>query len=319
MNRERPFCGAAAVAAGLVTPKQLRGPRFRSPFRGVYLGADVTLTYLLLCEAAALSVGALDVRPPDRPGPAPPYGPVRTALAGWSAAEVLGADCAPQDVPAEVVVTDGHRRNQDGLRVAHVLTLPGEVQNGVPIPDPDRPGRVVPGRTVTTVSALRAAFDLARRESRIDAVIALDALSRVGGFRPDDVLAVAAHHPGARGVARLPELVALASPLAESPMETRVRLALHDHGVPAPVLQHPVGRYRIDLAYPHLLFGIEYDGEHHLDPRQAREDLMRQAFLTSRGWTILRPDGLDVFHRPDHIAGVVRHRLARLHAATQRP
>ncbi|MEU6698531.1 DUF559 domain-containing protein [Pseudonocardia sp. NPDC046786] len=141
-------------------------------------------------------------------------------------------------------------------------------------------------------------------------MIALDALSRIGGFEPAAVLELAARHPGARGSARLPALVALASPLAESPMETRVRLALHDGGLPRPVLQHPVGRYRIDLAYPAVRLGIEYDGRHHLDPSRARADLGRQQFLTEQGWSIHRPDARDVLRRPELVAGGIRRLLA---------
>ena len=43
-------------------------------------------------------------------------------------------------------------------------------------------------------------------------------------------------------------------------METRTRLALVLDGLPAPQLQVPVGPYRLDMAYPELLLGVEYDG-----------------------------------------------------------
>ena len=46
-------------------------------------------------------------------------------------------------------------------------------------------------------------------------------------------------------------------------METRIRIAIVDGGLPCPELQHPVGRYRLDLAYPHAKLGIEFDGAHH--------------------------------------------------------
>lgn len=298
----RPFVGSAAIAAGVVTAKQLRGRAFRSLFRGVFVAADVEVTYWLLCEAAALASGALVDGMVGLPGP--------TALAGWAAAEMLGADCAPTRVPVEVLVTSGHRRAQENLRVIHGRALPGEVRAGVPIPLPGWPRRYVPDRTVTATSAQRTAFDLARRAERTEAVIALDALARVGGFAPDAVLDLATLHPGERGISRLPGLVALANPLAESPMETRVRLALHDHGVRPPVLQHPVGKYRIDLAYPDLLLGIEYDGGHHLDPVQAREDLAKQAFLTRYGWEILRPTSEQVLRRAEHMVGDVGRHLA---------
>lgn len=302
----RPFVGATAIAAGVVTAKRLRGRAFRALFRGVFIAADVEVTYWLTCEAAALAVGALA----DGAIGAPALAPGPTALAGWAAAEMLGADCAPIGVPVEVLVTSGHRRAQKGLRTTHGRALPGEVRTGVSIPRPGWPRRYVPDRTVTVTSALRTALDLARREERTAAVIALDALSRVGGFAPQKVLDLATLHPGERGISRLPGFVALANPLAESPMETRVRLALHDHGVRPPVLQHPVGKYRIDLAYPDLLLGIEYDGGYHLDPERAREDLAKQAFLTRYGWEILRPTAGQVLRHPDHMVGDVCRHLA---------
>ncbi|MBC3193325.1 DUF559 domain-containing protein [Pseudonocardia sp. C8] len=312
MDLTRPFIGSAAVAAGLVTPKQLRGPAFRSPFRGVFVAADVEETYLLRCEAGALAVGALADLAADA-SPAP------TALGGWAAAEALGAECAPRGVPVEVLVTGGHRRSQEGLQMRHGRALPGEIRTGVRIPVPGWRDRYVPGRTVTTTSPVRTAFDLARREDRIEAVIALDALSRVGRFAPGDVLELATRHPGERGVIRLPDFVALASPLAESPMETRIRLALHDYGVRPPVLQHPVGKYRIDLAYPDVLLGIEYDGDQHLDPERARNDLAKQAFLTRHGWEILRPPAEHVLGRREHLAQVVERFLFQRAAAGMAP
>ena len=39
MDPTRPFRGSAAVAAGLVTPNVLRGPRFRRVFPDVYVAA----------------------------------------------------------------------------------------------------------------------------------------------------------------------------------------------------------------------------------------------------------------------------------------
>jgi len=289
--------GSAEIAAGRVTTGILRGPLFRRLFQDVYVHADVDVTYLVSCEAAALMVGAASDLSVESTG----------LLAGWSAAEMLGAACAPDGVSAEVLVPGRTRRTQDGLVVHRGRVRPDETVAGVRIPDPARRGRFVPGRTVITTSPLRTAFDLVRREDRIEAVIALDALSRVGRFEPRRVLDLVAQHPRARGSSRLPAIVRLSSPLAESPMETRVRLALHDGGLPPPVLQHPVGPYRIDLAYPELLLGIEYDGAHHRSAEQARDDLVRQEFLAARGWRILRPAGRDVLRRPDIVADRVRY------------
>lgn len=305
MDLTRPFHGATAVRAGLVTPNELRGPRFRRLVRGVHVRADVPVTYLLRCEAVALTVGALAATGRPRPGDA------RTALAGWAAAEVHDARCAPQGVPVEVAVPGGNRR-LDGVLVHRGLLAPDELVAGVRIPAPGgRRPRFVPGRTVTATTPLRTAFDLARRVPRTEAVIALDALARVGGFAPAAVLDLAGRCPGARGIRRLPGLVALSDPLAGSPMETRVRLALHDGGLPPPTLQHPVGPYRIDLSFPRVRLGIEYDGEHHRDPAQARRDLQRQQYLSRAGWVILRPAAADVLRHPDLLALTVRAHLER--------
>lgn len=93
-------------------------------------------------------------------------------------------------------------------------------------------------------------------------------------------------------------------------METRIRLALIDGGLPAPEVQFPLGPYRLDMAYPAAMLAVEYDGEHHRTPEQARYDLERQAFVDARGWTIVRPPGFEVLGRPDAVADRVRHALA---------
>ncbi|WP_165922393.1 DUF559 domain-containing protein [Pseudonocardia endophytica] len=291
----RPFVGAEAIAAGAVTPAELRGPRYRSPFRGIHVAADAPDTFTTRCEAGFLAVRG------------------HGALAGYAASEILGADCAPARAPVELVTTDGRKRRDRAGLVAHRDTvLDDEILHDVPIRVRDRRGRwrVLPGRTVDTTSPLRTAFDLARREPRIEAVIALDALGCQCGVDPAEVLGLATRHPGVRGLDRLPGLIALADVRAESPMETRIRLALLDGGLPAPELQFELGRYRLDLAYPAAMLAIEYDGEHHRTAEQARYDLERQSYVDSRGWTVLRPPDFEVLGRPDVVADRVRHALA---------
>src|SRR5688572_717425 len=75
----RPFRGTDAVAAGLVTPKVLRGPRFRRLFTGIYVRADVEATPEVRSRAAHLLIDG------------------RGVLGGFSAAELLGASCGPLD------------------------------------------------------------------------------------------------------------------------------------------------------------------------------------------------------------------------------
>ena len=272
-----PFRGSVAVGAGLVTFRQLRGPRFRRLFQDVYVAAGTEVDLNVRSRAAYLLVAG------------------RGAVGGWSAAELLGASCGPQDAPAEVI-TCGNRRHQPGLRVRRERVPPDELTEvaGVAVTDP-----------------LRTAFDLGRRAPLTEAVVAVDALARVHDFAPAALCALIRRHPGARGSRQLPEVIRLANPLAGSPMETRIRLAILGGGLPPPTLQHPVGPFRLDLAYPAIRLAIEYDGREHLTLERARRDLDRQAYITAAGWTkVLRFPAAEV-HRPAVVAHRVRGELLR--------
>jgi very-short-patch-repair endonuclease len=269
-----PFLGSAAVALGLVTKKELRGPRFRRLFPNVYVAADVPVDLAVLSRAALLLA----------PG---------GVLGGWSAAELLGASCGPAGAPVEVVAAI-RLRSGPGLDVRHCRLAEDEITE-------------VGGIPVTT--GRRTAYDLGRLAERVLAVVAVDALSRVCGFAPADLVAMDHRHLGDRGSRQLAEAIALADPRSESPMETRIRIAIHDAGLPAPDLQHPVGPYRLDLAYPAIRLGIEYDGRDHLTPQRALRDLDRQAHLTAAGWTVLRFGAHDVLNRPWRVARSVRNQL----------
>jgi very-short-patch-repair endonuclease len=278
IDLRQPFRGTDAVAAGLVTPKALRGPRLRRLFTGIYIRADVEITLDVRSRAAYLLLDG------------------RGVLGGFSAAELLEASCGPLDAPAEVVVASGGVTPRPGLLVRHDELAPDEVTE-------------VSGCTAT--SPLRTAYDLARRLPLVEAVVAVDALAYAHEIVPADVLALARRRLGGRGSAQLPEVVALASALAESPMETRIRLALHFAGLPQPVLQHPGGPYRLDMAYPDLMVAVEYDGRHHLDADQALYDLHRATYLGRCGWIVLRFRTAAVLGRPWWIASVVRDALRR--------
>jgi hypothetical protein len=271
----RPFRGSRAVAAGFVTAKQLRGPRFRRLFRDTYVRSDVPVDAALLAVAAAAATGGVP--------------------AGWSAAELLGASCGPEVFLAEVVVPS-RRRGQPGLVVRH---------DRLPLHETvDVDGLAVTGHR-------RTAFDLGRRPPLREAVVAVDQLSRVGEFDPRELVPYSYDHLGAPGSRLLLRAVQLADARSGSPMETRIRLALHVAGLPPPVLQHPVGPYALDLAYPDVRLAVEYDGREHRDPDRALRDLRRQALLTADGWEVLRFPARDVLGRPWWVAVCVRRELVR--------
>jgi very-short-patch-repair endonuclease len=113
------------------------------------------------------------------------------------------------------------------------------------------------GAPVTTVA--RTVVDVARHDRR-SAIMAADAALRediVTRTELDSALLRARGWPGVR-LAR--EIVALADPDAESPLESVVRLALDDDGFPPPKLQCVIAGYRVDFLWPEYRLILEADG-----------------------------------------------------------
>ena len=65
----------------------------------------------------------------------------------------------------------------------------------------------------------------------------MDRLANRHRFHPDLLLERCARDRGRRGVARVPDVVALANPYAGSPMETRLRLLIVRAGLPPAEVQ----------------------------------------------------------------------------------
>src|SRR5215475_487649 len=167
-------------------------------------------------------------------------------------------------------------------------------------------------RGIPCTSPVRTAVDLARLRSRLDAIAVLDAAIRSGQATPGAVMEELDRHAGLRGVVQARQLAPLADPRAESPMESRLRLILHEAGLPRPTPQLWVPddsdclRYRLDLGWEREQVGAEYDGECHLDRRQLRHDRERHNWLAARGWQLRYFTDRDVFQRPADIAALMR-------------
>ncbi|NJC69492.1 DUF559 domain-containing protein [Planosporangium thailandense] len=238
----------------------------------VYLHRDAELDHLTWCNAAALLL------------------PAGGAISGASAAYLYGADLLPRDPPVEASIPrDRSLAARPMLRVRRARLDPGDLR---------RIGRL----PVTT--PVRTAFDLARRR-RTEAVIGLDALLNRRITDKEKIIEYADARRGWPGAAGVPAVLALARP-AESPMETRLRLLIIDAGLPCPVVQYEVydgGRFvaRLDLAYPAVRLGIDYDGDHHRDRVTFRRDVARLNALRAAGWTVLRFTADDVLHHPERL------------------
>lgn len=246
---------------------ELRTRRWVRLRRGVYIAtADVATTdarqrHLMDCLAVLLVLDA---------------GPV---LSHASAARLHGL-IVPRQQPGDVRVTatDQWRRGR-GYRVARAS-----------LPDDD----VLPWLAFGTTTVARTLVDCAREWSLTAGVVAMDAaLHELKVDRAELHRAVLAgsHRVGIAGAARALEL---SDGRAESPLETRGRLALLSAGLPRPELQVEIhddaGRIgRVDAWYDEAAIALEFDGRvKYSEPRDAsssaevlwkekrREDRMRE-------------------------------------------
>ncbi|MDD4867749.1 MAG: hypothetical protein PHQ28_11730 [Mycobacterium sp.] len=280
MRASEPFIGTEAVRMGALTERELRRSCTRI-YRNVYQRRGSGFGAEERARAAWLWSGRSAV------------------VAGNSAAALLGARWVDPREPAELICD---RKRPPALIDVHDDTLlAGEVTavGGVPVTSP--------ARTV---------FDLARRKGLQKAVIGIDALLRATGIGVEDVQPLVVAHRGARGLRQLRRVLPLTDAGAESPQETRTRLALLVGGLPRPQTQIVVCNEwgwvvaRIDMGWEQWHVGVEYDGEQHwTDPRVRTKDIDRHAELERRGWRIVRVSAGLLRDRPDVLVERARRAL----------
>jgi hypothetical protein len=264
----------------VVTKEMLRGPSWRRPFTDVYVSAEAyqAQDHRMWCDAVALTL---------RDG---------EAIDRYSAAFLWGVDLLSRDSAVTVSVSRAARVWPHPRRdVVRTALAPDDVT-------------VIAGIPLTT--PLRTAVDLGRQRNRKRALIALDAMCHRRLVRRPE-LEDHARHRSLKGCRQLRTLLPLVDPRAESPMETLLRLLLHDAGAPPPTPQYEVrgndGRLigRVDLAYPQWRIAIEYEGDHHRERAQFRRDIARVNALRDAGWLVLRFTADDVLKRPTGVVSQV--------------
>lgn len=113
------------------------------------------------------------------------------------------------------------------------------------------------GAEVTTVA--RTLVDLARHD-RWDGIMAVDAGLRECCVDPGEITRSLESARGWPGIRRAREVLGLGDARAESPLESVVRLRLHDDGFPPPELQYWIDHDRVDFYWPKWRFVLEADG-----------------------------------------------------------
>jgi hypothetical protein len=201
-----------------------------------------------------------------------------------------------------------HVLNPSGQQLRPTRGLVVHRRDGAPL-------TVVAGRPATTPAW--TAIEVARGLRRGRALATLDAALRSGTCDRDELRRVLKRHSGRRGVVAVRELLPMASPLAESPMESEARLVMLDGGLPPPVLQYEVvdlqGRlWRLDFAWPDYRVAAEYDGvDWHSGPDAFFRDRRRAAAVQDLGWAVVPIVAEDVRHRPRELVARIEQRLAR--------
>ncbi|GAB2761941.1 hypothetical protein [Sinomonas soli] len=187
-----------------------------------------------------------------------------------------------------------------------------------PVGDEDLVHVLRGGRTLRLTSIDRTVSDCARiLDLERAAVVGDHALRR--GASVEGIAAAAERSGLVRGTRRVERLLEVLDVRAESPGETRTRMALAAAGVPAPVLQFEVmteeGLFRADFAWPELKVILEFDGDSkYFAYRPTAEVLLaerrRENALAAAGWVIVRVCWADL-RTPGTIAAKVRAGFAR--------
>ncbi|MGY1704067.1 type IV toxin-antitoxin system AbiEi family antitoxin domain-containing protein [Geodermatophilus sp. SYSU D00697] len=219
--------------------------------RGIYIEtpAWVALTeddrarHLVHCVAVLTALG---------PGP----------VVSHSSAARFHSLVLPRDAGEEVRLTQSEEwRRGRGYQVA-AATLPAR--------------DVVHAGPLAVTGAARTLVDCAREWSLVDAVVAIDAALHARLVRRTDVASTVLAQTHWVGIGEAARAVDLADGRAESPLETRGRLALMAAGLPRPELQVELRGARgfvarVDAWYEDAAVAIEFDGRvKYLEPYGAR-------------------------------------------------
>ncbi|MGY1621886.1 hypothetical protein ACI789_06815 [Geodermatophilus sp. SYSU D00965] len=248
-------CSSAQIRAAL-----RRGLWRPTPWRGVYVDGDVPDDPTSLIRAASLWLGGDLVACHDTAAWLWGFDPRSEEAARQAPLHFLG--------PADV----------DNRRLSGIRVHPSSLGTDDAV--------LVDG--VWCTPPARTACDVVRLGAPIDGLATLDAALRSGTCTRAALVEVCARQRGLRGVVRLSRLIPLADPLAESPMESRMRWRFLAAGLPAPRVQVEVGDgrrlHRLDMGWDEQFVGAEFDGlEAHMTRQQLAADRDRHNWLTERG------------------------------------
>lgn len=265
--------------------RRLRRGVWRStPWRGIYVDAEVPDDLPSLIRAAGLLVGG------------------DLVACHTTAAALWGFDIRADERLHFLGPQDVDNRRRPGLQVhPSVLGTDDAVcVNGIWCTPP-----------------ARTACDVVRLSPPIDGLAVLDRSLATRTCNREELVGASIEQAGLRQVIRLRWLIPRADALAESPMESRMRWRFLEARLPAPTCQIRVGSvgdrwHRLDTGWRDRHVGAEFDGAvAHLTQQQLRADRDRHNWLTENGWTLLHFTDIDVYRRHTRMVATVRRLLDR--------
>jgi very-short-patch-repair endonuclease len=191
---------------------------------------------------------------------------------------------------------------QDGLVVCRTRCLPAS--------------DVVVIDNIPVTAIPRTLIDLGSRVSPMQVECALEDVLRRRLTRIEDIITrtEALRKPGRRGPDVLWRILVrrgLVAPAGSTP-ELRLVHILEHRSMPSHVRQQEVltrnGRYDIDIAYPDVRLGVEYDGSQHWTLIERMNDQKRARALLAAGWPLLRFAAADLW-RPGAVRAEVREHI----------
>jgi hypothetical protein len=244
-----PFIGSEAIARGALTRARLRW-NYTAILPDVYVANGQERDVRTNTEAAWLWTRRTGI------------------VAGRAAAALHGASAVSDLTPIELIAKQ--RRRQQGVILRDERIEADEVQ------------RVA---SMRVTSPARTAFDLARHLPRDEAIVILDQLAAVTGVDFRQAVQMVYRYRGARGVEPGWTALSLMDGGARSPMETKIRLALVDGGLPAPRAGIVVGSGPaaavIGMGWERAKVGVSYYETEELFTAQR---ILREELLHELGW-----------------------------------
>jgi very-short-patch-repair endonuclease/predicted transcriptional regulator of viral defense system len=278
------FTTRDALDAGLTKDAikhRLRTRRWRALHRGVYAVSGAPATKEQRIIAAVLS-----------------FGPSAMA-GGLTAASLYKLVEKLAETICVVLPTGQHRRARKGVATIQASLARSDRRTacGIPVTSPNR--TIVDIAAVLGRDALAAAFDEA----------VLRGLTTVGSLRRYVADRRLQH---LRGAGKLREVLNdRTKGVPQRELERLFLKKLRASGLPEPVRQHPVGKRKIDFAYPDYRIAIELDGlGDHFSAEAFRNDRRRQNEIVLAGFTILRFTWEDVNDRWPDVLRTLRAALA---------